>query len=118
MGTYWDQPSFRQCNLDGMFMFTSTAILDQCGLQVFEMYLENEDYESWNVTPGINELFWQHPILNAGYTLASFHDGKHLFTHGICYLDFEDETLTEYPPMMHGQTLLVNPRVKKYIKTL
>lgn len=114
VGAYWNDPGFRQCNLDGAFMFTSSRILEECGLQVFEMKLTNDkEYESWDETPGINELFWQHPILDAGYKLASFADNKHRFTNGIQYVDFG--TLTgEFSPMIHGQTLYCNKIMREH----
>ena len=114
VGEYWNNPEFRQCNLDGMFMFTSSKILKECGLQITEMKLTDPNNpESWDITPGVNELFWQHYILMAGYKIVSFHDNLHLFTHGICYLDFED-TLRDrqLPPMMHAQTFFVNREMR------
>ncbi len=124
LGEYLRSPNFRQCNLDGAFMFTSSRILEECGLQVIEMKLEaKENYESWNETPGLNELFWQHHILDKGYKLSSFgHNGKpddvnYLFTNGIQYVDFgilDKLSNSQLAPMIHGQTLYCNKRMRKH----
>ncbi|MEX0595176.1 MAG: glycosyltransferase [Candidatus Paceibacterota bacterium] len=116
VGKYWEQEPWRQCNLDGAFMFTSSRILNECGLQVFYMKLvDPNEPESWDVTPGINELFWQHPILDRGYRLSSFDDGKHKYTNGICYMDWGIlKDCEEYAPMIHGQTLYCMEEMKKY----
>lgn len=116
VGDYWQQEPWRQCNLDGAFMFTSSRILEECGLQVNYMKRNNDqDPDDWDVTPGVNELFWQHPILNAGYKLDSFNDGKHKFTNGICYMDWGKlKDIKAYAPMIHGQTLYCMQEMKKH----
>ena len=43
VGDYWHQKPWRQCNLDGMFMFTSSRILGECGLQVFNIKRNSDD---------------------------------------------------------------------------
>lgn len=112
---YWDSKDFMQMNLDGMFMFASSNILKKCGLQIYEMKLTKEgDYESWDLTPGVNELFYQHPILNAGYTLEEMRDAKTLYTWGIQYIDFPETKGMVLAPMMHAQIYENNPYMKKY----
>ena len=117
LGKYWNVKDFRQCNLDGMFLFTSSRVLkevdDVGGLNVIEMKLTNKnDYDSWEVTPGINELLWHHPILDLGYKVSSFHDGERKYTHGICYVDFD--TAGDYAPLMHAQVLYCNEEMREH----
>lgn len=116
VGDYWKQEPWRQCNLDGAFMFTSSRILGECGMQVFNMKRNSADNpDDWDITPGVNELFWQHPILNAGYKLASFDDGEHKYTNGICYMDWGIlKDLKEYAPMIHGQTFYCMQEMKNH----
>ena len=79
------------------------------------MRIIDEPTQSWDVDPVVNELFWLHYILNAGYSIASFNDEKHLNTHGICYMDFGDLDLTnELAPMLHAQSLYCNKVMKEH----
>lgn len=67
-------------NFDGAFTFTSSKILKQVeeigGLPVFDC-APNTDL------PGtINEMVFQQPILELGYTIDSFADDEHFLVHG------------------------------------
>ena len=85
------------------------------GLNVQDIYVmqgDPKDIGNWSITPGVNELFYQHPILDLGYKLTAFSgDGEHVFTHGVSYVDFGDiEEVPEKakPPMIHGQVMYCN----------
>lgn len=67
-------------NFDGAFHFTSSKILKQVekigGLPVFECQPVT------NLSATINEMIFQQPILELGYRIESFADGKHFVVHG------------------------------------
>jgi len=94
------------CNLDGEYHFTSSRILKQVdeiagGLMVFKCHPEHE-----GVSPSVNELAFQQPILELGYRLESFNDGKHIFTHGASRRNRNPKhkglPITELAPMING----------------
>lgn len=67
-------------NFDGAFTFTSKQVLKQVdetgGLKVLDCGGET------GVWPTVNEVGFQQPILELGYELRSFADGKHKLAHG------------------------------------
>lgn len=74
-------------NLDGSFTFTSSAVLRQVdkigGLFVLPV-IGDENAER-------NELIFQQPILELGYTITSFHDGNHICYWNNMFLDEDPE---------------------------
>lgn len=104
LGEYFKSDTFTQYNLDGMFAFTSSRILKECGLVITEQ--QNGE---------INELFWLHNILNAGYKLIGFADGSYKYTWAIHYVDFDVES-DKLAPIMHGQVLYCNQEMRDYFR--
>jgi len=87
------------CNLDGEYHFTSSRVLKQVdsigGLQIYE-----------TEQPTINELAFQQRILELGYSINSYSDGRHLLTIGYRRRHrepaFEHLTVKDIAPMING----------------
>lgn len=120
MGEYWEKSGddFVHYNTDGMTSFVSSDVLKKVGgytIVDMEVIGDNPmDMGHWDVTPGINEMFYQHSVLDHGYKLVPY-GGKEgqQYTNGICYADFGDDTeIANLPPMIHGQTIYCNKLVR------
>jgi len=62
-------------NLDGSFVFTSSSVLSQIEIPLF-------DCSPGKFSPSVNEVVFVHPILKLGYSIESYDDGIHLVIHG------------------------------------
>lgn len=120
LGEYSESKNFRQCNLDGMAFLTSSSVLKKLyengGFNIQYMSPKNT-YDTWDVNPVNNELFWMHNLLNMGYELVGHNDGNHIYAHGITHADFgemDQLPLEKLSPIMHGQTLYSNKRMREY----
>lgn len=103
------------CNLDGFMTFTSSAVLRRCGeLFVFPVRGNtDEEYDAvWN------ELCFQQPILESGYKIVSFFDGKHIIWKGEYVKDsdpcFDSLPMEQIAPVVLGHVRNLDPRAKEH----
>lgn len=98
-------------NLDGTFTFTSTDILDETGLKVFDGGIDESTF---------NEILFVQPILEAGYAIASFgnrefKDTERIHFYGMRLGDLEGPfNETFLAPIVNGHTRLTCKQMKEY----
>lgn len=103
-------------NFDGAYTFTSTDVLDRIdrigGLQVLDCEPRTD------INAMYNEILFVQPILELGYKITSYHDGKHLRVAGVAILDIENEHLSdkEMAPIIQGNVRFFSKRMHKYFK--
>ncbi len=106
-----------QYNLDSEYMFTDNTVLTQM-----------EDNGGWNLfpcepevdmSPVINELGFQQPILEMGYKLACYNDGKHTMFYAIYNNGFPKKWWNGFDnlaPFIPEQTRLFVPEVRDHFR--
>jgi len=103
-----------QHNLDSEYLFVDKHVLtlmDQTGWQLFKCLPEIP------VSPAYNELVFQQPVLEMGYKLRCFNDGRHTMFYGAHNQDFPSqwnhgtENLTPFIP---EQARLFMPEFRSY----
>ena len=108
----------KQYNLDSEYLFTDKVILEQMenngGWNLFPCEPETDE------TPVINELGMQQPILEMGYNLACFNDGKHTMFYSIYNREFPSNKwnygLDKLSPFVPEQTRMFCPEMQKYFE--
>lgn len=102
------------CNLDSEYLFTSQTVLrqmDKAGWLMFECEPQTK------LSPAFNELAFQQPILEMGYKLRCFNDGKHTMFYGIYNRGFSptwDFGFENLAPFIPEQVRLFMPELREY----
>jgi len=104
-----------QCNLDSEYLFTSSFVLRQMvdcdGWLIFKCSPKT------NLSPAYNELAFQQPILEMGYKISSYNDGKHTMFYSIYNRNFLNEWnhgLENLVPFVPEQTRLFISEMREY----
>ncbi|HDD45193.1 MAG TPA: glycosyltransferase [Candidatus Desulfofervidus auxilii] len=107
----------KQYNLDGEYFLIPSKILKQVdkkpGFLLFPCAPET------NLSPAYNELAFHQPILELGYKLKAYSDGRHAFFHGICMKEPQVERpIKDITPMVPEQTRFFCPMMKEYFSKM
>ena len=106
-----------QYNLDSEYLFIDKTVLNNMekngGWNIFECAPQTD------LSPVYNELGLQQPILEMGYKLACYNDGRHTMFYAIYNRGMPDKWnhgFDKMAPFVPEQTRLFCPEMKKYFK--